>query len=392
MTASPRAMHDVLVIGGGPAGLFTALRLAEAGNDVVVLEEHAEIGVPTHCTGVVSAEVHDLYKVPDELTLHTARACVMVSPLGTTADFGSTGEDITVLDRAGFDRTLANDARVAGATIVTGCRADDLRIAGDSVEIVAGRGKTYRARAVVLACGVAYRFHRTLEFGLPSAMLHTAQVEIDAAPMSSLEIHLGRQVAPEGFAWLVPTRRGERDGVKAGVLVRGDARARLRNFLSQPSVASRLTVTPGDPVLRLLPLAPIARTYGRRTLLVGDAAGLTKPVTGGGIFYSMLSASLAADTLIEALAADDLGPRRLARYESRWRQRLSRELRTGSWFRHLLANLTDRELDAFVRALASDDVRGVIERTARFNWHRDVILALVRQSGIKSILLRSLFR
>ena len=145
-------------------------------------------------------------------------------------------------------------------------------------------------------------------------------------------------------------------------------------------------------MLRLLPVGPVRRTYGRRTLLVGDAAGLTKPVTGGGIFYSLLSASFAAETLVEALAADDLGAKRLARYEARWRQRLGREIRTGGWFRHLLATLTDRDLDAFVRALASDDVRAVIKGTARFNWHRDVIVALVRQTGIKSILLRSLFR
>jgi digeranylgeranylglycerophospholipid reductase len=386
------SLHDVIVVGAGPAGLYTALRLAETGHDVLVLEEHPRIGVPTHCTGVVSAEVYEFYKVPDELKLRQPDRCVMVSPLGTTAEFRSPGEELAVLDRGAFDEALARDAAEAGATIVTGCRAEDVRVVADSVEVTGARGVLHRGRAVVLASGVAYRFHRAMEFGLPEAMLHTAQLELDAHPASALEIHLGRQVAPEGFAWLVPVRRGDRDRIKAGVLVRGDARSRLRNFLSQPDVAPRLTAAPGDPVLRLLPVAPIRRTYARRTLLVGDAAGLTKPVTGGGIFYSLLSAALAAETLVEALAADTLGARNLARYEVRWKQRLSRELRTGSWFRHLLANLTDRELDQFVRALASDDVRAVIDRTAKFNWHRNVILALVRRPGIKSLLLRSLFR
>jgi flavin-dependent dehydrogenase len=232
-----------------------------------------------------------------------------------------------------------------------------------------------------------------LGFGMPPALLHTAQVELDATTASdSLEIHFGRQVAPQGFAWLVPVHRGGRYRMKAGLLVRGDARAHLRRFLASGPVAERVAAAPREPVRRLLPVAAVRRSYGPRVVLVGDAAGLTKPVTGGGIFYGVLSGGLAAETLVEALAADDLGLRRLATYESRWRARLGRELWTGQWFRRVLAALSDAELEAFVRALGSEGARGAIAKTARFNWHRGMIVALLREPGIKSILLRSLFR
>jgi flavin-dependent dehydrogenase len=203
---------------------------------------------------------------------------------------------------------------------------------------------------------------------------------------------VGRRIAPEGFAWLVPVRRAERTRMKAGVLVRGDARQHLARLLEHPVIAGRLCAVPPEPTRRLMPIAPIRRTYAARVLAVGDAAGLTKPVTGGGIFYSLLSAGLAAETLVEAFAAGDVGARRLSRYETRWRQRLLPEIRSGRWFRRLLATLSDADLTALVRAAGSDDVRAVIDRSARFNWHRGVILALVRQGGIKSIILRSLFR
>ena len=89
---------------------------------------------------------------------------------------------------------------------------------------------------------------------------------------------------------------------------------------------------------------------------------------------------------------DDLSARWLSRYEARWRQRLMPEIRTSRWFRDCLARLSNAEWDTLVAALASDGVQSLIKRKARFNWHSSLVLALVRQRGIKSLLLRSLIR
>ena len=77
------------------------------------------------------------------------------------------------------------------------------------------------------------------------------------------------------------------------------------------------------PRRRMLPLASVKRTYADRVLAVGDAAGLVKPTTGGGIYYSVVSGEIAADVLGTQLAANDLSAAALREYERRLARALS---------------------------------------------------------------------
>src|SRR5205085_6600987 len=137
----------------------------------------------------------------------------------------------------------------------------------------------------------------------------------------------GRCVAPHGFAWAVPVQR-DRPFVRIGVMCDRGAGHHFDTVVAR--LADRWGINRsqvGHPRQKVLPLGPIDRTYSDRVVALGDAAGLVKPTTGGGIFYSLLSASLAADTLIDALARNQLQAEHLAGYERRWRKRLGAELR-----------------------------------------------------------------
>jgi geranylgeranyl reductase family protein len=384
-------MLDVAVVGGGPAGLYCALLLAEAGFDVAVTEEHATLGIPTHCTGLVSDELTDLFKIPESLILSRPTTCAMTSPTGRTFSFGSADEGIAVIDRGEFDRELGAAARQAGAEIRCGFHVAQVRPVQTRVQVIGSSGVVLSARACVIASGVGYGLQRQLGLGLPSLFLHSAQLEVDASiPASVVELHLGRETAPEGFAWVVPVLRGASTRAKAGIMVRGDAASHLQRFLVRRGLTPKALAT-AEPIRRLLPLGPASPTYGHRVLTAGDAAGLTKPTTGGGIFYSLLSGRLAAETLGDALREDRLGSEDLHGYEARWQALLGPHLRISSYLRRLFTRLTDGEIELVLGAFMANDVQSVIRQTVRFNWHGGLIRAL-RQRSIRSLLLRVLLR
>ena len=97
-----------------------------------------------------------------------------------------------------------------------------------------------------------------------------------------------------------------------GLLCESDAGARFQTFRRRRIRAAHGLSEPWPaPRLRALPLGPVPRTWTDRILAVGDAAGLVKPTTGGGIYYGLLTGHLAADVLAEALRDDRLGASRL---------------------------------------------------------------------------------
>ena len=80
---------DVLIVGGGPAGLYAAERLARRGVSTVVCEEHGVIGDPVHCTGVLATESFDMLGLPREATLNPLTTARFVSPAGITISYST---------------------------------------------------------------------------------------------------------------------------------------------------------------------------------------------------------------------------------------------------------------------------------------------------------------
>jgi geranylgeranyl reductase family protein len=379
---------DVLIVGGGPAGLVAAERLAGRGAGVLLCEEHSTIGTPVHCTGILAAESFEEFDLPRDARLNALTSARFVSPSGTTVTYSTPSPLANVIDRPAFDRALAERAIAAGASLRTGVRVSEVEIGPSGVYALVGEGWV-RARLLVLACGANYAMQRRLGLGLPRAYLHTAQCEFPATRRSELELHFGRRIAPDGFAWAVPVSRGADPYVRVGVMTSADVLGCFARMLAR--VAQRWGIVDDTlpPRQKLLPLGTIARTYGDRLLVVGDAAGLVKPTTGGGIYYSILSGALAAEIGGDALKRDRLDATTLAAYERAWRAQLAEEFDAQHALRAAVSRLSDDDIDELFDLARTDGIMPIVRKTVRFNRHRDLIQALFRHAPSRKLLFRS---
>jgi geranylgeranyl reductase family protein len=380
-------MLDVAIVGGGPGGMAAAQSLAAGGWSVTVFEEHQQIGTPVHCTGVLAEDVIATLNLPAEAVLNALSTVRFVAPAGHSFDYTTASTEAVVIDRAVFDDELGRRAALAGAAIVRGRRVTAIDPAAAAVQLTLADGETVLARSVILACGANYVFQKRLGLGMPSAFLQSAQLELPVERLGEVEIHFGSEIAPKGFAWTVPVQRSYGSFARIGVMAESDPAEFFLRMLER--VRERWGVAVPDSALpkrRMLPLGSVKRTYAERVLAVGDAAGLVKPTTGGGIYYSVVSGELAAEVLASRLVVDDLSAGAMREYERRWRARFQPEFSAQLALRFVAQRMRDTDIDALFTLAITDGILPLVRQTARFNHHREFILALLRHQPARRAL------
>jgi geranylgeranyl reductase family protein len=350
-------MYDFVVVGAGPAGSRFARGAAERGRDVLVLEQ-GEIGKPLACSGHVSLDVWDY--VPDDAREELFQNAIR----GARFHVGGPGSDAepfyrrdaisNAVDRVGLDKALARAAADAGADVRDGHTVTDVAERRDRVTVTAtgpdGAGE-YEARMVVGADGPQSRVRSACSIPDPGEFLHGV-LGFDEAPDDAdfVDVHL---TVPRFFAWRIP--RGPA-GVEYGLAAApgDDVSGRFDRLQAEYGVDLDRRCS------GLIPIGPPSRITGRRSLLVGDAAGQTKPFTGGGILYGMRAADHAVRTV------DPTDPGTLGDYEDAWRGALRTEIRLGHAVR-LAYSLPRPVQRAGLRALSGEIAVHMDEPTSLFS-------------------------
>ncbi|MDD5288995.1 MAG: NAD(P)/FAD-dependent oxidoreductase [Dehalococcoidales bacterium] len=373
--------YDVVVVGAGPTGSQIAYKLAEMGHNIGVVERKKTLDGVVCCTGLVSRECCEKYSIPPNVISRWVNGAQLFPPSGKTIRIQRDEPQVAVLNRTAFNQAWAERAQKSGAEYLFDCNVKGIecRKAQAKVEIFRqGETLTLQSRAIVVATGFGTQLLDNLGLGGAGDFVMGAQAEVDTKDISEVEVYFGSKIAPEFFAWLVPTSPGK---ALAGLLSRRDSPFYLRKLLASLVAGGKITSADVRLTYGGVSLKPLPHTHSDNLLVVGTAAGQVKPITGGGIYFGLICADIAANTLHRALESDNLSADALAGYERAWRRKLARELRTGYWARKAYEMLNDHQVDKAFGLLEST---GIIEEFRQaeelsFDWHADVVSRLMGQ-------------
>jgi len=330
----------LIVIGGGPAGATCARRAALNGLDVVLVEKQYHPR-PKPCGGALGPKAIDVLDFDySHLIQREYHAAKIFRPSGKCSILTRDNLKGHLIRRDEFDSFLIDKAREAGAEIVQGDEIVAIEQLRKGVRAL-GIGDSYKAHLLVGADGVNGVSMKQLDirhrWGVEDvAVCITAEVQVDPSEIERtmavdaestqffLDLYYG--LVEWGYGWCFP----KRESLNIGIGCRLDKAKGLRDkwvqFLSKISIEKGIKIDAIEHSSARVPMCGTpSRLIGRRSMLIGDAAGLVSTVSGEGISFALESGILAAEVATKAVR--DESPVYIAEYDRRLKSTLLEELK-----------------------------------------------------------------
>ena len=366
---------DVIVLGAGPAGSYTASCLADVGLRVALVDRK-ELPGKEVCSGVLGEEAFEKFPLPEGSVEAFIKTIKINSPKGDCSISYSSKALARVVDRKAFDRELLSRAVSKGVRFFGGVRVKSLEVGRRGVRLTFG--DTLKGEVLVVASGFSPFLIRSLGLGEYKNVYEGSQVLAElSSSLSFTEVFVGSRFKG-GFGWIIPLGDGSS---KVGVVSRENSRDVLKGFLS--SLKEKRIINTWDGIRAApIPSRPIEKIYSNRVLVVGEAAGQVKATTFGGVYYGLISSELCVSVLKEAFRKGRFDEEVLGSYQKLWEKSMGKEVEMGIRFREKVEAMDDNTLEALIKKLSSSRLFSIIKSLVKFDWHSPVIKFLLEKGLI----------
>ena len=376
--------YDVLIAGGSVAGLTTARECSSNGNSTIVIEEDHEIGTPEHCGGMVSLSgLQKLGLMLDSNNFQNAVPMARIRSKSASFELSAEKQNVIVVDRRGLDKQIAKQAEDAGAQIRTRCTFKSIAKKESKYTIKTSDGEI-ECKYFVDAKGLG-----SLKDASQNGILASAQFEVYAKWIEgkTVEILFDSDKYPGFFMWIIPMGDGRG---KIGVAGKGiNTSVALHEFIRSKGEKYSIIRKIFAPIWIG---GPKSQFVFDRTLIVGDAAGQTKPTTAGGIFSCGMGGVFAGQAISNAIEKND--DTLLYEYEKSWKSMFQKEFQSMLLARKVLERLDNKAIDAIFSSLSKKAITDV-SNFSDFDFHSSALSLFLKTkiaTNLTKILIGNEFR
>lgn len=381
--------YDVVIVGAGPVGGRAATLLSEQGFRVLMLEEHTEIGRPFQCAGLVTPSAMNVVG-GHETVLEEVDGALIHGPSGTLVPVGTEGVLRTyVVCRKRFDQFVVQQGMEAGATLWLDSVPLNAQANDDGVEVTvrkSGEIHHLHCKLLIGADGAHSWTRRTFKMGRPKELMIGFQTEVVGYEGRErwLEMYSGSSIAPGFFAWVIPSGFGtHRIGLwsTADRLNGRSIESCYQDLMDHPLWKERFANT--SEIARYcgpVPSGMVKKPVKNRVMLLGDAAGMAKPTTGGGLGPGFHQIQCIIEPLSEAIRANTLDEVTLKSITKKPWAAMKKEQDRARTLRNLLvSDCSDDVLDKHFTNFAHPDTLQLINAIGDIEKPVPLGMALLKQ-------------